>query len=199
MKNIHPDALDREEGIENDDMLLEWLENQSEKELVQLRRAIPIKAKLLPNGDLKIVRVHLQDSLLEVMKKIAEAFQVNLLPPDSNEPFDHLYCYNRQGGQVGPLSDLSQPLWRVILKCRCRRIFGLELLLSIKVNTQWKVAPKPSMTPKEILSLYDMDYTQYTLYRPDSADPLPLDMPIELSRGECFEALKDGRYGGEGL
>lgn len=61
------------------------------------------------------------------------------------------------------------------------------------------MAPNPDMTPKEILSLpaINLDYRQYTLYLPGSNDPLPLDKPIHLKRGEALEAQRDGKYGGQ--
>ncbi len=56
------------------------------------------------------------------------------------------------------------------------------------------------MTPKQILALpgVGLDYQQYTLYLPGSSDPLPLDKPIHLKRGEALEAERHhaGRAGG---
>jgi hypothetical protein len=77
------------------------------------------------------------------------------------------------------------------------RDFGIELTLAIRVNTRWDVATSESMTPREILALPQiaLDFQQYTLYLPGSAEPLPLDAPVAITRGEVFEAQRDGKYG----
>jgi len=51
------------------------------------------------------------------------------------------------------------------------------------------------MTPKAILTLFGLAWEQFTLYKPGHDVELPLDTPIKLERGECFEAQKDGKYG----
>jgi len=127
--------------------------------------------------------------------EIAKEFDKRLLPPSPLAPFDKIFSYDKHNDLIGPITDLSMPLGRVLVQYRCKKKFGLELLRSIKVNSTWKVAPKDSMTPREILGLFGMDYTQYTLYLPDSQDPLPLDVSLSTERGKCFEAIKDGRYG----
>jgi hypothetical protein len=55
------------------------------------------------------------------------------------------------------------------------------------------------MTPKQILAppAINLDYQQYTLHLPGSAQPLPLDNPITITRGMAFEAQRDGKYGGQ--
>lgn len=76
--------------------------------------------------------------------------------------------------------------------------FGIELVLAFRVNVRWAVAPAPQMTPRQILALpaINLPYEQYTLYLPGSSDPLPLDTPITITRGEALEAQRDGKYGG---
>ena len=76
--------------------------------------------------------------------------------------------------------------------------FAVELVLSIQINTRWRIAPEKEMTPKEILTLADLPWQEYSLYYPrDSVDPLQPDTPAKLHRGERFEAQRDGKYGNE--
>ena len=51
------------------------------------------------------------------------------------------------------------------------------------------------MTPRELEILFGLDPTQYSLYYANSAELLPPDVPLQLKRGDCFEAQKDGKYG----
>jgi hypothetical protein len=51
------------------------------------------------------------------------------------------------------------------------------------------------MTPRELLTSFGFDPSQFSLYKPDSTEPLPADTAISLYRGDMFEAQKDGRYG----
>lgn len=64
------------------------------------------------------------------------------------------------------------------------------------VNTRWAIATAASMSPRQILELpgIELDYTQYTLYLPNSVDVLPLDTPIVLERGKAFEAQRHASY-----
>jgi hypothetical protein len=75
----------------------------------------------------------------------------------------------------------------------------VELVLAIQINTRWRIAPQKQMTPKDILALAGLPWQEYSLYfPPDSVDPLPPDTPVELHRGQHFEAQRDGKYGQEG-
>ena len=71
-------------------------------------------------------------------------------------------------------------------------------MLAFRVNIRWAVATAPQMTPKQILALpaINLPFEQYTLYLSGSSDPLPLDTPITIRRGEVLEAQRDGKYGG---
>ena len=64
--------------------------------------------------------------------------------------------------------------------------------------TRCAAAPLPLMTPKQLLALpaFNLDFQQYSLYQPGSAQPLPLDTPIALTPGMGFEAQRDGKYAG---
>lgn len=132
--------------------------------------------------------------LLEVLQGGARRADVHLLP-NCDDPLDQLRNYVRRR-ETGPrIDDLSQPLGDFLARDDTTHRFGIELVLAIRVNTRWAEAPKEQMTPREITELFNLDYTQYTLYRPDSAEPLPLDEAICLERGMAFEAQADGRYG----
>ena len=185
------------EQLNPEDQLPQWAFDLSDREIFSLKIKIPLKVHILPDGKFRIIKIPLSHTVGEVMASIAQAFNELLLPPEPEQPFDQLFCYSRENELVGPISDLSIPIWKVILKHHCRLKLGLKLLLSIKVNSTWMVAPKESMSPREIAELFDLDYTQYTLYLPESTEPLPLETPINLQRGECFVALKDGKYGGK--
>jgi hypothetical protein len=56
------------------------------------------------------------------------------------------------------------------------------------------------MSPREILALpaINLPYQDYSLYRPGSAQELPLDDHIPITRGDHFEAVRDGKYGAAG-
>lgn len=182
------------EFLGDEEELPEKILEISEQKIFTLKIKIPLKANILPTGEFKSFRVSPSDTVLEVMQAIAREFGVLLLPPEPQQPLDQLFCYGRNNQLIGPIDDLSQPIWRIIVRHRSRK-FGLKLLLIIKVNSTWKIASKSSMSPREILDLFGMDYTQYTLYSEKGTDPLPLDSPLALERGECFAALKDGKYG----
>lgn len=173
----------------------EWVLKLSEHEVLVFEGHIPLKVHILPNGEFRTIKVRIDITVGELMAKIAKEFGKHLLPPHPLDPFDKIFCYGKHDEIIGPITDLSMTLGRVLLQYRCRRKFGLELVRSIKVNSTWKVAPKDIMTPSEILDLFGMDYTQYTIYLPDSQDPLPLHIGLDIKRGDCFEAIKDGRYG----
>ena len=194
MNNIHTiesmlDKLDHDEDAEIDIM-----SDIPDELAAGLNRAISIKALILPNGEVRKLKVELNETLDKVMQRIAAEFNLQILPPAPQMPLDELFVFDHHNELKGPL-DLSTTLFKVIVKNGSRKL-GLKLNLSIKVNARWKVAPKDLMTPREILALFDMDPSQFTLYAKGSANPLPIDEALKLTRGEPFEAMKDGRYGG---
>lgn len=170
--------------------------NFPEHEVLAFKKHIPVKISLLPVGEFRVIRVPIDITIGELMAKIAKEFDKKLLPPAPLAPFDRIFSYDKQNNLIGPITDLSMPLVRALVQYHCKKKFSLELVRSIKVNSTWKVAPKDIMTPGEILDLFGMDYTQYTIYLPDSQDPLPLHVGLNIERGDCFEAIKDGKYGG---
>lgn len=132
------------------------------------------------------------ETLLFVLDKGAHAFHVELLP-NAEEPLDRLYGFH--GDESGPHLDLQLMLKEHLDAHPASHRFGIELVLAIRINTRWRIASSCEMTPKAILELADLPWEEYTLYRPGEKTALPLEKPIELHRGECFEAQKDGKYG----
>jgi hypothetical protein len=134
--------------------------------------------------------------LLEVMQRGAALAHATLLPT-GDAPLDRLHNILKHD-EVGPaIVDLDQAVGEFIRQPRTTKDFGIEIVLSFRVNTRWAVAPKPELSPREILALpeINLDHTQYSLYFPNSTDLLPLDTPIKIERGMAFEAQRDGRYG----
>lgn len=133
-------------------------------------------------------------SLLELMQTGAHAGGGELLPSDQ-APLDTLHNVG-PGQEIGPaITDLEQSVGQFLAGEGTTKHFAITLVLAIRVNNRWKVAASASMTPREILALYELDFQQFTLYLPNSNDVLPLDTPIALTRGAAFEAQKDGKYG----
>lgn len=131
--------------------------------------------------------------LLTVMQTGARRAGVALLP-DATNPHDRLY--NVRGQHVGEaISDLDESLQHFLRRPGTTRDFGIELVLAIRVNALWAIATSASMNPRQILALFGLDPTDYSLYRGTSVDPLPPDTAISLRRGDTFEAQRDGKYG----
>ena len=162
--------------------------NESKTELVQ------ITVELLEAAEKRQkLRIPENVSLLEVLQEGANLLDVDLLP-NGDDPLDVLRNFNKRKELGDPL-DLSFALEDVLAEGGTSRHFAIDLVLAIRVNARWAVAPESQMTPRRIAELFDLDFTQYTLYRPDSDEPLPLDESICLTRGMAFEAQRDGKYG----
>lgn len=159
---------------------------------------VPVTARVLPDGPEARFRLPENAALREVLEEGARLLHVELLPPAPQETLDRLHNIIRHG-EVGPaIGNLDQALGEYLKEKGTTRDFGIELVVAFRVNTRWAVATAPQMTPRDILALpaINLDYTQYTLYLPGSADPLPLDQPIAMTRGMALEAQRDGKYGG---
>lgn len=133
--------------------------------------------------------------LLELMEHAATLGGFALLPP-MQRPFDRLHSMTEE--TVGPvIDDLDKTLADYLRQPGHEPHFTVELARAIHVNTRWDEAPREEMSPREILALakIHLDPTQYSLYRPESSDPLPPDAPIRLERGTDLEAQRDGKYG----
>lgn len=196
MKENIDDLLKHLESGDFDSVLPEWAIQFLEHEIHALKKQIAIKVCLLPTGDFRTIHIGLDSTARHLMDKISTEFGDAILPPGSNAPLDKLFCYGRHNDLIGPLADLDATVWQMLRQHQCKRKFALEIVRAIKVNSTWNVASKDEMTPKEILAVFSMDHSQFTLYRPDSSEPLAFDVAIKVNRGDFFDAIKDGRYGG---
>lgn len=154
-----------------------------------------IRAALLPDVEqTKPFKMALVSSLLEVLEKAAKELGVKLLP-NSDRPLDRLHgIFGHE--RVGDSLDLEITLAQFLEAKPATHLFGVELVRAIRVNTRWLIAPEERMTPKSILALAGLSWEEYSLYSPpESTQPLPPDSDISLSRGEKFEAQRDGKYG----
>lgn len=160
-------------------------------------RQIHVTTRILGNGaDPVGFRISREATLLDLTAEGASRAGVSLLPA-AGTPFDRLH--NLRGNEVGPaIDDLGQTVGDFVRDPANSQHFGIELVLAFRVNTRWTVAPRAQLSPREILALPEiqLDHTQYTLYRPGSTEPLPLDGQVVIERGVAFEAQRDGRYGG---
>ncbi len=159
---------------------------------------VHVTVRLLPAGPEATFELPDNAALLEVLEDGAKHLHQPLLPPAPLKPLDRLHDISRHGQEGPVIENLDQTLGAYLKEKGTTPHFGIELVLALRVNTRWAVATKPQMTPREILALpgINLDYTQYTLYPPDSDKLLPLDTPITMTRGMAFEAQRDGKYGG---
>ena len=137
----------------------------------------------------------LADSLLDVMRHGAKELGESLLPPNSDSPLDFLRSKShRSQGWSDPITDLGTPLWVYLIAGGSRR-FSIEYRLIVRINAKWGVAQAERLTPRQLLASFGFEPNDYSLYRGNSTEPLSPDTPLNLKRGEHFEAQKDGRYG----
>jgi hypothetical protein len=149
-----------------------------------------------PTHERRHFRMPREAMLLEVLDKGARELEEHLLP-NPEEPLDRLRGVY-QDHQTGEPLNLELTLGEFLREEPRTHHFAVELVLAIQINTRWRIAPEKEMTPKEILTLADLPWQEYSLYHPcESVDPLPPDTPVKLHRGERFEAQRDGKYGDE--
>src|SRR3989338_11174741 len=110
------ELLKQIENINPDDHWPEEIFDISDEELSKRKITILIKANILPDGEFKSFRVRPSDTVFEVMQAIAKGFGSTLLPPEPLPPLDQLFCYGRDNQLIGPIDDLSQPIWKVIVR-----------------------------------------------------------------------------------
>lgn len=159
---------------------------------------VRVEIRLLPDGPSTRIRAHLADPLLTLMRRAAIELQIELLPPGGDRtPLDLLRWRQRDGSYSPAITDLDQALWTFLRDHRGPRRFGIDLVQAFSVNTKWAVATAPEMSPREILALPEINlpFQDYSLYRPSSPRELPLDERIAITRGDHFEAVRDGKYG----
>ncbi|HZZ80572.1 MAG TPA: hypothetical protein VFE62_18860 [Gemmataceae bacterium] len=156
-----------------------------------------VTIRLLPAGHEAKFQMPANASLLEVLEMGARQLRVTLLPAVPLRPLDQLHDIASHDRVGPPIHDLDQALGPYLKMKGTTPHFGIELVLAFHVNTRWAVASSPDMTPRAILALpaINLPYAEYTLYLPGSNDPLPIDKPIHLKRGEALEAQRDGKYG----
>lgn len=141
-------------------------------------------------------RIDPDASLLELMEQGASEANVNLIANPNEPPLDNLRNM-RQHQQIGPpISNLDESVQAFLAHEGNTNDFAIELVLAIRVNTRWAITTSAAMTPRQILALFGLDFQEYSLYPANSPALLPLDTPISLSRGDAFEAQRDGKYGG---
>jgi len=134
-------------------------------------------------------------TLLEMMAEAARLGGFALLPP-KERPFDRLQRLD--GEAVGPvIENLDQTMGEFLDHFPGAAHFAIEVARTLRVNKRWDVASTAELTPLEILALprIHLDPAEYSLYLPDSTEPLPPDKPVKIERGQDFEAQCDGRYG----
>lgn len=153
---------------------------------------VKLEVRELPDGAPITVRIDRDKTLLEFFVSAAAALELTLLP-DSAAPLDTLHNLTHGGDEV--VRDLSQTVGEYLRKPHRTHDFGVMLERVLFVNAQAKVAPAASMTPRQILALFGLD-TNFTLYYPEQAQPLPIDAAIPITRGTKLEAQRDGKYGG---
>jgi hypothetical protein len=149
-----------------------------------------------PSHERRHFRIAREATLLEVLDEGAKKLGAHLLP-SAEKPLDLLRGVYKDH-QVGEPLNLELTLGEFLSQEPRTHHFAVELVLAIRVNTRWRVAPEKEMTPKAILALADLPWQEYSLYRCDGVEPLPPDTPVKLHRGEHFEAQRDGKYGAEG-
>lgn len=149
-----------------------------------------------PTHERRHFRMPRKATLLEVLDRGAQELGERLLPKPE-QPLDRLRGVYKDH-QAGEPLNLDLTLEEFLREEPRTHHFAVELVLAIQINTRWRIAPEKEMTPKEILTLADLPWQEYSLYFPcDSVDPLPPDTPVKLHRGERFEAQRDGKYGDE--
>lgn len=148
----------------------------------------------LPEGEEVKFNAGLVDTLCQVFRSAANTLGKPLLPFGAAQPLDILRYHERYGNQWSePLTGLEQPLWLALAR-GCTHHLGIEYVLAVKINTSWGVAPAADSTPRELLTSFGFDPSEFSLYRANSADLLSPDIPLTLKRGDMFDARKVSRY-----
>jgi hypothetical protein len=159
--------------------------------------AIHVQVSLLGEKKPANLRISPDATIAELLVEAAKGLGASLLP-NADRPLDRLHNVGKHDVVGPPLADLEETVGQVLDGEGATHDFALELVRAIRVNTRWAVASAAEMSPRNILGLpgIDLKPEEYTLYRPNSSEPLPLDAEVAVARGDVFEAQRDGRYGG---
>jgi hypothetical protein len=154
-----------------------------------------VTACLLPDRtDIQHIKLPGNAPLIEIIRQWASS-TTHILLPNPEMPLDRLHNIIKHD-DVGPaIEDLQISTGEFIKAPHTSHDFGVELVRAFRLNTRWWVAPKENMSPSEILSLAGLNSQEYTLYRDQNVDPLPLNIAVPINRGDIFEAQRDGKYG----
>jgi hypothetical protein len=161
------------------------------------KQHVEVSVELLhgPRHEHRHFKIRRDALLLAVLDEGARKLEVKLLP-NPEAPLDQLRPVYEH--HVGEALNLGMTLGDFLTHEHPTHHFAVDLVLAIQINTRWRVAPEKKMPPKAILALAGLSWEEYSLYFPaDSVEPLPPDTPVELCRGQRFEAQRDGKYGEE--
>jgi hypothetical protein len=150
---------------------------------------------LQPGAQKHSFKVAEEGPLLEVLQVGAQLSGATLLP-SADAPLDLLHDLGKNDEPGPSIENLDTAVGEYLKSKDTTRDFGVELVLAFRVNTRWKVATIPVLSPREILAMFDLNPSEYSLYREQSAELLPIDTPITIERGMALEAQRDGKYGG---
>jgi hypothetical protein len=158
-------------------------------------KTVKLETRIQDEHEFREVEVERDGTLFDVLQAGAVAAGKDLLPPDGN-PLDRLHGLD-QHGVVGPPLTLTEEIETYLHAPHTTKKFEIELVLAIRVNARWAIASSSCMTPRDILTLpgINLDAASYSLYLPNSTEPLPPDIPVTVHRDEKFEAQRDGKYG----
>lgn len=166
-----------------------------EQAAADIAAGVKLTSRILPDGGQFGLSLRRDDPLELIVTETLRHEGKELPAPAPAHPLDLLHNIGPHGA-VGPaIENLEEPLWEYLRKPHTTKDFGVALVLAIRVNKRWAIAPETPMTPKAILAIFALDPSQFSLYLPGESQPLPPDTAIPLRRGDVFEAQKDGKYG----
>ena len=160
------------------------------------KHEINVTVSLIPNFTMKHhIKIQSDTPLLCILQIWAEQAG-QLLLPNRDTPLDRLHNIEKHDKIGLAINDIDKTIGEFLEQDGITHNFGVELLRLFRVNNQWFIADKEYLTPKDILTIANLNHQEYSLYRGQSADLLPPDTSIQVERGNIFEAQRDGKYGG---
>ena len=149
-----------------------------------------------PDHEPKHINVKTHDTLVEVLDEAAQKLDVKLLP-NAHAPLDKLravYEHHRVGEPLDLNETVEDFLSAGAEDSASRNRAGACNRSQYALGN----CTGEGNDPEGDSSFRWTAVEQYSLYYPaDSVDPLPLDTPVKLHRGQRFEAQRDGKYGAE--